>query len=345
MKNGQMHISTYMKLLNKTSVFWIGIIVMLVFIILSIFAGNSSVSSQEIINSIIHPKDSLDSVNTIIYNIRLPRIVAASICGAALSLSGLIAQEALSNNLASPSVMGINNGAGLFVLFSGILFPGMIFVRPLMAFVGSMVSACIVYVITRYAGSAKSTFILSGVAVSALMSAGVNLIITIEPDSVYDKVAFQLGSLSGIRWNTLIVPIFVIIFSLIAASYMSKGIELFSLGDETAYSLGVNVRGYRVMALLLSVLLAASAVSVCGLVSFVGLIVPNIIRLIDECSFRVRLGLSTVWGINLLLISDYIARNVAYPYELPVGMLISLLGAPFFILMIIRKRRKSGDVR
>ena len=186
MKNGQMHISTYMKLLNKTSVFWIGIIVMLVLIILSIFAGNSSVSSQEIINSIIHPKDSLDSVNTIIYNIRLPRIVAASICGAALSLSGLIAQEALSNNLASPSVMGINNGAGLFVLFSSILFPGMIFVRPLMAFVGSMVSACIVFVITRYAGSAKSTFILSGVAVSALMSAGINLIITIEPDSVYD---------------------------------------------------------------------------------------------------------------------------------------------------------------
>ena len=345
MKNGQMHISIYMKLLNKTRVFWIGIIVMLILVILSVFAGNSSVSSQDIIQSLIHPKESLDTVNNIIYSIRLPRIVAASFCGAALSLSGLIAQEALSNNLASPSVMGINNGAGLFLLLSSVLFPGMIIIRPFMSFVGAIVSAFIVYIITIYAGSAKSTFMLSGVAVSALMSAGINLVITIEPDSVYDKVAFQLGSLSGVRWNSLIIPCIVIVLSYVVVTFISKGIELFPLGDEVAYSLGVNVNRYRIISLLISVLLAASAVSVCGIISFVGLIIPNIIRLIDGCSFRDKLRLSTVWGINLLLLSDYIARNVAYPYELPVGMLISLLGAPFFIFMIVRKRRKSGDTR
>lgn len=318
---------------------------MLILVILSVFAGNSSVSSQDIIQSLIHPKESLDTVNNIIYSIRLPRIVAASFCGAALSLSGLIAQEALSNNLASPSVMGINNGAGLFLLLSSVLFPGMIIIRPFMSFVGAIVSAFIVYIITIYAGSAKSTFMLSGVAVSALMSAGINLVITIEPDSVYDKVAFQLGSLSGVRWNSLIIPCIVIVLSYVVVTFISKGIELFPLGDEVAYSLGVNVNRYRIISLLISVLLAASAVSVCGIISFVGLIIPNIIRLIDGCSFRDKLRLSTVWGINLLLLSDYIARNVAYPYELPVGMLISLLGAPFFIFMIVRKRRKSGDTR
>ena len=134
----------------------------------------------------------------------------------------------------------------------------------------------------------------------------------------------------------------VLIFvSIIITVILSKGIELFPLGDDVAHELGMPVRRYRVIALFLSVLFAAASVSVCGLISFVGLIVPNLIRQISRSSFAAKLLLSAVWGSNLILAGDLLAKNIMYPYELPVGMLISLLGAPFFIIMIAKKRMRG----
>ena len=142
---------------------------------------------------------------------------------------------------------------------------------------------------SRFAGSSKNILILSGVAVSALMSAGINFCITIWPDTVYDKTAFQIGSLQGIQTSTIVMAAVVIAVMVLFALMISSRIELFSLGDEVAFGVGLPVKTYRVITILIAVILAATAVSVCGLISFVGLIVPNGIKRIGNASFKSRI--------------------------------------------------------
>lgn len=320
---------------------WIitGLLLLLAGSLFSMLAGNSSVGTGELLEAFAGHAQEGSTAAVILFDIRLPRTAAAVVCGAALALSGLLMQEALGNSLASPSVMGVNNGAGFFVLLSAVIFGQSLFARTLMAFAGALASAALVFIMSRFAGSAKSVLILSGVAVSALMSAGINFCITVWPDTVYDKAAFQIGSLQGIQKSSLSVAAAVcavtVIFSLLIASKM----ELFSLGDEVAFGVGLPVKSCRALTMLAAVVLAATVVSVCGLISFVGLIVPNAVRKIHCSSFRNRMILTMTGGSCLLLFADFLAKNIADPYELPVGMLISLIGAPFFMIMLATRRR------
>ena len=341
MLNGMRHTDTFMRYLSKMSIALAGIAALLSLAAASLLYGNSSVDTSTLFSAFFFMHNADQTISMILYDIRLPRVLAAVVCGAGLSISGLLLQEALGNNLASPSVMGVTNGAGLFVLISAILFGNSVIAKSFMAFIGALLTITVVFAISRYAGSAKSTLVLSGVAASALMSAGINLIVVMKPDTVYDKMAFQLGSLSNVHKDILAVSAVLIFVSIIITVILSKGIELFPLGDDVAHELGMPVRRYRVIALFLSVLFAAASVSVCGLISFVGLIVPNLIRQISRSSFADKLLLSAVWGSNLILAGDLLAKNIMYPYELPVGMLISLLGAPFFIIMIAKKRMRG----
>ena len=301
----------------------------------SLFAmlfGNSSVGTKELLDALMGNGQSGSATSIIMFDIRIPRLLAAIACGAALALSGLLMQEALGNPLASPSIMGVNNGAGFFVLLSVVIFGHSLTARTIMSFAGAVASAGLVFVTSQMAGS-------SGVAVSALMSAGINFCITVWPDTVYDKTAFQIGSLQGIQANSLVVTIAVVLIAAVFSLLISSKIELFALGDEVAFGVGLPVKTYRLLTILAAVVLAATVVSVCGLISFVGLIVPNAIKRIDSSSFKSRMLLTMIWGSNLLLFGDLLAKNISYPYELPVGMLISLIGAPFFIILLARRHR------
>nr|WP_297766082.1 iron ABC transporter permease [uncultured Butyrivibrio sp.] len=308
----------------------------------SLFAmlfGNSSVGTKELLDALMGNGQSGSATSIIMFDIRIPRLLAAIACGAALALSGLLMQEALGNPLASPSIMGVNNGAGFFVLLSVVIFGHSLTARTIMSFAGAVASAGLVFVTSQMAGSSKNILILSGVAVSALMSAGINFCITVWPDTVYDKTAFQIGSLQGIQANSLVVTIAVVLIAAVFSLLISSKIELFALGDEVAFGVGLPVKTYRLLTILAAVVLAATVVSVCGLISFVGLIVPNAIKRIDSSSFKSRMLLTMIWGSNLLLFGDLLAKNISYPYELPVGMLISLIGAPFFIILLARRHR------
>ncbi len=309
---------------NKIMV--IGIPLLAACILISLLAGNGAVTSAELFETLTGAGGSR-ATQIILYQIRMPRTAACLLCGSGLSVAGLLLQEALSNPLASPGIMGINSGAGVFVLLSGICFPHVYSARNAAAFAGALLSALLVFLIARKAGMTKSVIVLSGVAVSSMMTAASNTIITLRPESVSDKVGFSMGSLAGVDLQQLPV------------------IELFAIGDEAAQGLGLAVDRHRKLTVACAALLASAAVCLCGLLGFVGLIVPNILRLSDRLTVRRKILGCIVWGSILVLACDTLMRTLFYPYELPAGLLLSMIGTPFFILVLMRRgiRGKRHD--
>lgn len=315
--------------IQRRSLYFIGAGLFVILFLISTFAG-------------IIGREFTETVRLILFKIRIPRTVAALVCGAALSVSGLILQTTLNNTLASPGIIGINSGAGFFVLVVSLIFPFGALARCLGAFTGAVLAVLIVYFISEKAGVSKTTLILAGVAVSSLMSAGIDVVITLHPEIVADKVAFNLGGFQNISISSLYFAIPVIVAGLAILIFLSGGIDLFALGDETAYGLGLNVRACRIAAILISGILAGCAVSICGLLGFVGLIIPNFVRLADKANTRSNIFMCIILGADFLMFCDLIARFLFYPYELPVGLFLSCLGSPFFIWMLIRKKKKLG---
>ena len=321
-----------------------GIPVLTAGILLSLFSGNGAVTSKELIG-VLTGQGETGAAGIILYQIRLPRTAACLLCGSSLSVSGLLLQEALSNPLASPGIMGINSGAGFFVLLSGILLPHVYAFRNAAAFAGALLSALLVFLISKKAGMSKSVIVLSGVAVSSMMTAASNTVITLRPESVSDKAGFSMGSLAGIDPGRLPIPAVLILIGLTGAFCLGPGIELFAIGDEAAQGLGLAVDRHRKLTVACAALLAAAAVCLCGLLGFVGLIIPNILRLSEGFSVRKKILGCILWGSILVLFCDTLMRTLFYPYELPAGLLLSLIGTPFFIFILMRRgiRGKRHD--
>ena len=308
----------------------LGTAVFIVLFFISLFASKNGISFS------LETKASL----IILYKIRFPRTIACVVSGAALSVAGFILQSALNNVLASPGIIGVNSGSGFFVLLASLLFPYASLVRSLAAFTGAVTAIIIVYLISEKSGVSKTTLVLAGVAVSSLMTAGIDVLITMHPEIVADKVSFSLGGFQNVSLPSLKIAVPVITVSIVAVYAISGGIDLFQLGDETAHSLGLNVRLCRISTIVLAGVLAGSAVSVSGLLGFVGLIVPNLTRLGSVRGIKTNITMCLIFGADFLLFCDILARLLFYPYEVPVGLFLSCLGSTFFIWMLVRKKRR-----
>ena len=307
--------------------------------LLALFFPNRDISFGRILSAMKGADD--PSAALILYKVRIPRLLGGLVCGCALSVSGLLLQYAMSNDLCAPGIMGINGGAGLFVLLSALIFPGRFGMKGIFAFVGALISSAFVYLIALKAGASKTRIILSGVAVSSFMTAGINVIVTLFPETVTDKVAFSLGGLQYIPIGQLLFSGIITAVCCMTALIFSGGLDLFPLGDETAAALGLPVKAYRFACVGLASLLAAAAVSLCGLLGFVGLIIPNIFRMLGVQSAAVRILLCILWGSSFLILCDLIAGRLFYPYELPAGAVLSCIGAPFFIFILLRKKSRK----
>ena len=305
----------------------------------SLTVGTAAVSTADVLAVLTGTRSVSDAARLVVWQVRLPRALASVACGAALAVAGLLLQAALDNDLASPGVMGINAGAGFFTLLAALYVPYVALARQAAAFLGAFAAAALVQAISRKAGGSRTTLVLVGVAVSSLASAGTNVVITLHPEVVADKVAFNLGGLAGVSWGQLAVAAPVVAIGILAAALLAPGIDLLALGDETAHGLGLDVKRWRALAIVAASALAAAAVSVCGLLGFVGLIVPNLIRIVEPARTRAGAGLCVVWGAAFLTLCDLLARVLYFPYELPAGLLLSLLGAPFFIWVLVRRKR------
>ncbi|MBR1810910.1 MAG: iron ABC transporter permease [Clostridia bacterium] len=316
----------------------LGIAALLLFLILSVSVGGSGVTATQAIKVLFGAPDA-QNVKLIVFSVRLPRALGAVFCGSALAVSGLLLQAALDNSLASPGIMGVNHGAGLLALVASAILPFSFAGRTLFAFVGAILAALGVFLISKKAGVSRTSLILSGVAVSGMLTAMINLLIFLKPALVTDRVAFSLGSLSSVTFSQLVIVCPVVIAGILCAFLLAGGVDLFALGDETAQGLGLHTARHRIFTVLCASVLAAAAVSVCGLISFVGLIVPNMVRMVSKHT-KSALLLCSVWGGGFLLFCDFASRLLVYPYEMPVGILLSLFGGPFFIYMLMKRRRR-----
>ncbi|GHU37982.1 hypothetical protein FACS1894105_11100 [Clostridia bacterium] len=249
----------------------------------------------------------------------------------------MVIQTVLNNPLASPGIIGVNAGAGFMTAMCGVLFPRAVTFIPLAAFIGALTAVLFVYGIAKKAGASKMTLILSGVAVGSLMTAGINTVTTLIPDALSGMHAFQTGGFAGVTTRILIPAGAFIIIATAAVIAFGGELEVLGLGESVALSLGLNVRFYRFLFLILAAALAGAAVSFAGLLGFVGLIVPHIARMIVKGSKRLTLAVSALIGASFLILCDTASRTLFAPFELPVGILISFLGVPFFLWILFRR--------
>lgn len=322
--------------LKKKEIGFVVVVLALVLIaamIISLFLGSVFISPQELMKS------------KIFWQIRFPRVVLAALVGLLLSLSGVILQGILRNPLADPYILGISAGgavgAAAAIAFGlQAAFLGMSPV-PVFAFVFSLVSVFVVYKLSSVSGkTAPETLILAGVALSAFCAAILSLIIIISGglQAIY---FWLLGSLSSANWVNVITIIPYAIIGAAVAYFFSKELNALLLGEEMAQTLGVDIEKTKLLLVGASSLMTAAAVSVSGLIGFVGLIVPHWIRLLIGPNHRLLIPIAALSGMILMVAADTIARTILSPLEIPIGIIMALLGAPFF-LYLLRRRRTEG---
>lgn len=302
---------------------------------LSLTKGSSLITLDQIIEILFHPSDTPQS--QIIWNIRMPRTIVGALVGINLSLSGAILQAIMRNPLADPHIIGISSGAGLAGVAIMILFPTLQYLITPVAFIGAMIAAVCIYILAWKNGIKPVRIILAGVAVSAFLSAGISGLMIFYSDRVHGALMWMVGGLSARSWPHVEIIFPYSLVGLVLALGGAAYLNILQLGDEMARGLGVNVEVTRIVMTAIAALLAASAVSVVGLLGFVGLIVPHSARLLLGSDYRYLLLGAALLGIATVTLSDTFARVILAPIELPVGIIMAFLGAPFFLFLLRRE--------
>ena len=277
--------------------------------------------------------------------IRLPRVLLALLVGSALALSGCVMQGLFRNPLADPGLLGISSGAALAVAFWLVLpisVPVLValYAPMLAAFIGSRAVMAVIFVLSKAGDGSLSRLLLVGIAINARCGALVGMLSWLSNDTQLRQLSlWGMGSLGQAEWPTLLVSATLIIPSSLVVWWMAARLNLLQLGDEEAHYLGVNVRVLQRVLLLCSAVLVAASVAISGVIGFIGLVVPHLMRMWLGPDHRGLIPGSLLAGAILLLIADTLARTVAAPAEMPVGLLTSLLGAPWFLWLIFRQER------
>jgi iron complex transport system permease protein len=285
-------------------------------------------------------------VDATLWAIRLPRVVLAIGVGAALSIGGLVMQGTFRNPLAEPGVVGVSSGAAL-AASAAIVFgiDGLgIFTAPALAFAGGLATTLLVYVTARSGGRTEVvTLVLTGIAINAVAGAGIALMTFLATTQQREQIVFwQLGSLNGSRWQDVLVVLPIAAVGVVGAALLARRLDLLALGERQARHLGVDVERTRIVAIVVVAVLTAAAVALCGIISFVGLVVPHLMRMLLGPAHRALVPSCALGGAVLLLVADTVART-AVPYaDLPIGMLTAIVGGPFFFWLLRRARRRSG---
>lgn len=306
--------------------------------LLSLRLGAVDLTLMELLEAVHSGPDS--TAGYIFWYSRLPRTCACLLAGAALAASGCILQSVLGNQLASPNIIGVNAGAGLAVTLccaAGTLSGWTV---SLAAFGGALAAVFAVVGLAGRTGASRTTVILSGVAINSILGAFRDAVTTLVPDAAALSGEFRVGGFSTVVSARLIPAGMLIVFSLVVILSLSNELDVLSLGEETAHSLGMPVKMVRTVFLFLAALLAGAAVSFSGLLGFVGLLVPHICRKLVGSESRYLVPLSILLGAGFVTACDLISRLAFAPYELPVGILMSCIGGPFFLILLFE--RKGG---
>lgn len=281
-------------------------------------------------------------------NIRLPRVLLAVLVGSALATAGVIMQGLFRNPMADPGLLGVSSGSALMVGVAIVLpfsFPVVLalYEQMIFAVAGSMAVCVVIFLISRrHAHGGMMQLLLAGIAINALCGAAIGMLSYIgDEQQLRQLTLWMMGNLGQAQWPTLLVAGSFILPAVVATLFLAGTLNLLQLGDEEAHYLGINVSRKRQQLLLLSSLLVGAAVSVSGVIGFIGLVVPHLIRMTTGADHRWLIPCSTLAGACLLLVADTLARTLVQPAEMPVGLLTSLIGGPYFLWLILRGRRAS----
>lgn len=285
------------------------------------------------------------SYETIIWNIRIPRILLAGLSGASLSIAGVCFQGLFRNPLADPQMIGVSSGAALGATIAVLSGASLSFIGlggiGVFAFVGAILTVLLVYGISCTGNRALPIhIILTGTAVSSMLTAVISLLMSIKREEIEKIYMWTLGSFSSATMTKVgFLALFFLVGSLVIY-YFAKDIDLILIGDETAFSLGVDAVKVKKILMVTASILVAACVSVCGTIGFVGLIIPHIVRLICGPKHKTLIPLVALTGATFLIWCDTIARTIRAPGELPVGVITALCGAPYFIFLLNRSKKK-----
>ena len=309
---------------------------------LGIFLGSVPISVSEIASAFREGFNTSAGSRIFAYS-RLPRTLASLVCGAALAVSGAVIQGVLANRLASPSIIGVNAGAGLAVTICTALGIYGGWQLSFFSFVGAIATVMLVSLGAKRWGASRGTVILIGVAINSLLGAVSDTITTLIPEVGVMSNDFKIGEFSAITYQKLIPASIIILVVIAILRTLHNQLDVLTLGEETAQGLGLNTSAMRTLFLLFAALLAGCAVSLAGLLSFVGLLVPHAIRRISGSNSSNLMGLCALYGAGFVCLCDTLARSVFSPYEVPVGIIMAYLGAPFFVYILLKG--KGGHSR
>lgn len=301
-------------------------------LLIGIRVGAVPVSIYDIWNVFIAPVG--NEAYQIIYNIRVPRVLVGALTGMNLALAGCILQGVLRNPLADPGIIGVSAGAGLAAMTVMILWPGLTALVPAVAFAGALAAAGIVFLLSWDRGVQPLKLILAGVALAAFFGGGMSALMVFHSDKVQGTVNWMAGGFQGRSWEHVRMILPYSFIGILGAILSYRYLNALQLGDEVAKGLGIRVETARFSLVVLAALLAASAVSVAGLLGFVGLIIPHITRILVGSDFEYLMPCAAVLGATLVVAADTVARTVFSPVEVPVGIFMAFFGAPFFIYLL-----------
>lgn len=346
---------------SKKKKYYISIIILCIFLFLCIgistSVGSSNVTILEsfklmlskipILNSLIDTTDIKQVYEVIVWKVRLPRILQASLVGGALSVVGCTFQGIFRNSLADPHILGVSSGASLGAtigILSGITlnFFGMGIVS-IFAFIGAILTVILVY---RVGGLGRKTevsnLLLTGTAISTMLSSTISLLMIYNREQLEKVYLWTLGSFSAANWSKVIFLSIISLVSILILFTFGRDLNIILTGDEAASSLGIDTVKIKNILIVISAILIAASVSVSGTIGFVGLIIPHCMRLIVGSDHRILLPFSYFGGATFMIICDTIARTIAQPTEIPVGVITAFFGAPYFIYLLYRNSKNRN---
>lgn len=277
-----------------------------------------------------------------IYDLRFPRIFIAMLGGAATAVSGVLLQAVMKNPLADPGIIGVSSGASLVAVIVTAFFPSLFFLTPMLAFIGGLVAFLLVYSLSWKGGLSPLRIILVGVAVNALCTGLMSAFNSATGSSYTGVASIVNANITQKTWDDFQTLAVYVVIGLVASFFVTNQCNLLSLEDKTARSLGMNVTRSRIVISVIAVLLASISTAVVGAISFLGLIVPHIVRLLVGSNHKVLVPYSILLGAFTLLLADTIGRTVASPYEISAAVVMSVIGGPFFIFLLRRSKQNYG---
>lgn len=322
----------------------LGSLCIVLLFILSLATGSMEISFREAMSglwNLIQNGGAHESTKELVlWQIRIPRALGVIAVGIGLSVAGAVMQALIRNPLVDPYITGVSSGAALGVttaVLAGVTIAGLgVFLTPIAAFVGAVSAFLFTMLLAEAAGGRSISYVLGGVIVGIALQSGTTILMYFNADRLHSVLYWLFGSFSSLSWqSTAIIVIAVAVLSVIMLLF-AKELNVILLGDEQAQQLGMNVKRFKTGMFILVSALAAVCVAFTGIIGFVGLIVPHLVRMLIGGDHRLLLPASMVVGANILLVADIVCKTVIAPSELPVGAIISIIGAPFFGYLMIR---------